>query len=59
MNSLWFSLLLRGCTIPGTGFQPSEFDQKYVGNVCHDLGDPLAKFRFDTSNNSKEITKKN
>ena len=49
---------MRECTIPGTDFQSSEFDQKYIGNVCNDLGDPLTKFRFDTSKNLKEITKK-
>ena len=35
-----------------------QFNQKYDGNVCHDLSDPSPKFRFDTSNSLKEIAKK-
>ena len=42
----------------GTSLQSWKLNQRQVGDACHNLHYPLAKFHFDTSKDSKEIVGK-
>ena len=55
LSSCHFTKIMKG---PGTSFQSLGLSQKYVGNVCHDLQYPLAKFHFNTGKYSKVVIRK-
>ena len=41
---------------PGTSFQSPILSQKHVRNVCYRIHQYLAKFHFDSTQDSKEIS---
>ena len=49
-----FTRIIKGL---GTSWQSLKLGQKDVGDVYHNLHYPPAKFHFDTSRDSREITK--
>ena len=42
---------------PGTSFQSPTFSQKHVRKVCDKVHQYVAKFYFDSTQDSKEISK--